>query len=210
MANKYPGLRRRHAAYYFDCGGKPRRWIALGSDEAVAMRRYAELAAANRPVPSGPRKRSFSVLSSVPNSNGKVYFLREPTRGAIKIGFTTQRVSARVRGLETSHHGSLKILWSGPGTFADEAAFHRLFARSRIQREWFAPSDLLDIVLCLLPTLGVTGVLGHTKENLLSFTPMRGFPRFYVWAKDAGETYWPDSTDEPHPSENRPHRAIKT
>lgn len=37
------GLRRKGAAFYYDAGGTPRRWIALGSDEAVAMRRYKAL-----------------------------------------------------------------------------------------------------------------------------------------------------------------------
>lgn len=40
---KRPNLRKRGNAHYFDTGGKPRRWIALGSDEAVALRRYDEL-----------------------------------------------------------------------------------------------------------------------------------------------------------------------
>jgi hypothetical protein len=47
---KYPGLRRRQNAFYYDTGGKPRRWIALGSDEAAAMKRYAELRAEKKAV----------------------------------------------------------------------------------------------------------------------------------------------------------------
>lgn len=30
-------------SYYFDAGGSPRRWIALGANEAIALRRYREL-----------------------------------------------------------------------------------------------------------------------------------------------------------------------
>lgn len=40
---KRPNLRRKGNALYLDLGGKPRHWIALGSDEAVALRRYDEL-----------------------------------------------------------------------------------------------------------------------------------------------------------------------
>lgn len=40
---RLPGLRRKGHAFYYDAGGKPRRWIALGSNEAVALRRYREL-----------------------------------------------------------------------------------------------------------------------------------------------------------------------
>ncbi|WP_218921413.1 tyrosine-type recombinase/integrase [Burkholderia sp. MSMB2157WGS] len=34
--------------YYYDMGGKPRRWIALGSDFVEALRRYADLEQGNR------------------------------------------------------------------------------------------------------------------------------------------------------------------
>ena len=40
---KLPQLRRVGRAYYFDTQAKPRRWIALGSDEAQALKRYREL-----------------------------------------------------------------------------------------------------------------------------------------------------------------------
>lgn len=45
------GLRRKGAAWYYDTGGKPRRWVPLGSDEALALKRYRELVA--RPVIAG-------------------------------------------------------------------------------------------------------------------------------------------------------------
>lgn len=44
-------LRKRGRAYYFDHGGKPRRWEHLGTDEARALKRYAELIAAPKPLP---------------------------------------------------------------------------------------------------------------------------------------------------------------
>lgn len=47
---KRPGLRRKGAAFYFDTGGKPRKWIPLGSNEVQALAEYERLA--NRP-PSG-------------------------------------------------------------------------------------------------------------------------------------------------------------
>jgi integrase len=45
-----PGLRRKGRAFYFDAGGKPRRWIPLGSDEAVALKRYAQLVEESKPA----------------------------------------------------------------------------------------------------------------------------------------------------------------
>lgn len=38
-----PRMRRAGAAFYYDAGGKPRKWIPLGSDKAKALARWAEL-----------------------------------------------------------------------------------------------------------------------------------------------------------------------
>ena len=38
-------LRKRGNAFYYDAGGKPRRWIALGTDEKTALRRYEKMMA---------------------------------------------------------------------------------------------------------------------------------------------------------------------
>lgn len=46
---KLKKLRQKGHAYYFDAGGKPRRWIALGSDVVEAMRRYKVLIADKAP-----------------------------------------------------------------------------------------------------------------------------------------------------------------
>lgn len=39
---------RGRAYYYYDIGGKPRRWIALGSDFVEALRRYADFEQGNK------------------------------------------------------------------------------------------------------------------------------------------------------------------
>jgi integrase len=39
----HPNLRRKGAAFYFDTQEQPRRWIPLGSDQVLAMKRYHEL-----------------------------------------------------------------------------------------------------------------------------------------------------------------------
>lgn len=46
-----PRLRRKGRAFYYDHGGTPRRWEALGSDEAVAMARYRKLEEARTAAP---------------------------------------------------------------------------------------------------------------------------------------------------------------
>lgn len=51
MIPKLPRLRRRGARYYFDHGGKPRRWEPLGTVESRVLARYRELMAAPKPSP---------------------------------------------------------------------------------------------------------------------------------------------------------------
>lgn len=47
---KLPKLRQKGNAFYFDAGGKPRRWIKLGSDPVEAMRQYRRLIGKNSPA----------------------------------------------------------------------------------------------------------------------------------------------------------------
>ena len=42
-ATARPRVRKKGRAYYFDTQAKPRKWIALGSDEAAALRKYDRL-----------------------------------------------------------------------------------------------------------------------------------------------------------------------
>lgn len=46
---KYPNLRKSGSAYYYDYGGKPRRWEPLGNDEARAMVKYRRIRAQAKP-----------------------------------------------------------------------------------------------------------------------------------------------------------------
>jgi integrase len=55
---KLPKLHRKGNAYYFVTTTKPRRWIALGSDLADAVRRYRKLAGA--PEPQGTVNRALT------------------------------------------------------------------------------------------------------------------------------------------------------
>jgi integrase len=51
-----PRMRRKGGAFYFDGYGKPRKWIPLGSDRAVAMAEWARLYApssSSAPAPAG-------------------------------------------------------------------------------------------------------------------------------------------------------------
>jgi integrase len=46
---KLPNLRQRGKRWYYDHGGTPRRWEPLGSDEAVALRKYHQIHDAPKP-----------------------------------------------------------------------------------------------------------------------------------------------------------------
>ena len=48
---KLPNLRRKGRAYFYDHGGRPRRWEPLGTDEAAALRRYHAIRAINEAGP---------------------------------------------------------------------------------------------------------------------------------------------------------------
>lgn len=47
---RYPRLRKQGNAFYYDRGGKPRRWEPLGSHEAKALKRYRDIA--DEPTPA--------------------------------------------------------------------------------------------------------------------------------------------------------------
>ena len=102
--------------------------------------------------------------------------------------------------MRTAQPRELKIVWTGPGELRHEAALHRLLSQSRLPKsEWFEDSDLIRIVVTLLPFLGLESLIGHTPENLCGFVPLKG-PQW--WAinspRKARDTYWPDHSGVPY------------
>jgi hypothetical protein len=71
---------------------------------------------------------------------GFVYFIRCPSNGMIKIGWTADDPERRLRALSTGSPEEFERLGTIPGSCADEAALHRLFADSRVRGEWFRPN----------------------------------------------------------------------
>jgi hypothetical protein len=65
---------------------------------------------------------------------GFVYFIQ--SGAAVKIGFTTA-LAKRLDALSTSLAEPPSVLLVEPGTVADERAYHRRFAVSRMRMEWF-------------------------------------------------------------------------
>lgn len=71
-----------------------------------------------------------------------IYFLRRPSDGYIKIGFT-DAYTTRLNALR-KQHGDLELLGALPGDLVREKELHIQFAGLRINRtEWFKPESLL-------------------------------------------------------------------
>lgn len=72
----------------------------------------------------------------------RVYFIREPLSGAIKVGIALD-VLARFTALQASHPYPLQLIGVCPGGAGLEAAIHELFATDRLLGEWFRPTPEL-------------------------------------------------------------------
>lgn len=69
--------------------------------------------------------------------SGVVYFIGCEGAGAVKIGFTQNRVYERLNQAQVNCPLPLTLLAAFRGTYADEAALHLRFADLRIRGEWF-------------------------------------------------------------------------
>ena len=68
---------------------------------------------------------------------GTVYFIRNETTLAVKVGFTTGDPLTRLATFQTAHEHELRLFGWMPGSMELEAALHAEFSRSRIRGEWF-------------------------------------------------------------------------
>ena len=75
------------------------------------------------------------------NTGGHVYFLGSEN-GPIKIGHST-KLHARIRALKGASAVPLTLLAAIPGDRADEARWHRWFAKDRLHGEWFTRTPCL-------------------------------------------------------------------
>lgn len=67
-----------------------------------------------------------------------VYFIQaNAPSGPVKIGYTGRRVSQRLSEGQTFAPEELTVLVEAPGTTADEAKLHRVFAQYHLRGEWF-------------------------------------------------------------------------
>ena len=66
----------------------------------------------------------------------KVYFITDGEY--IKIGYTKNKVVARITTMETGNPRHLEVLGVFLGTKQDEARLHKMFGHLHVVREWFA------------------------------------------------------------------------
>lgn len=86
------------------------------------------------------------------NASGRVYFIFNPARNAVKIGYT-RSVDRRFRNLQTASPDKLELLGYIKGNRSAEAEFHERFAIHKSNGEWFeyvdevksAIADLLNV-----------------------------------------------------------------
>lgn len=68
---------------------------------------------------------------------GTVYFIRNETTLAVKVGFTTGDPRIRLATFQTAHEHELRLFGWMPGSMELEAALHAEFSTQRIRGEWF-------------------------------------------------------------------------
>ena len=83
-----------------------------------------------------------SSRAPIQTTGGFLYFIRQGTTGLVKIGHSHDP-DARLRELQTSNGESLVLLGSRPGTRADEAELHEVYADLRVRGEWFTETPEL-------------------------------------------------------------------
>lgn len=76
-----------------------------------------------------------------------IYFVQDSETSYIKIGFSEEPIN-RVRQLQTSSPGNLRLLFAMEGTMEDERELHGWFKNSKVRGEWFKPtSDILTHII---------------------------------------------------------------
>lgn len=90
------------------------------------------------------RRRSLFDRPHRPKKVASVYFIGAGDR--IKIGFS-YRPTERLKDLQTSHHMTLELLATMPGSYQTEARLHKKFAHLKQKGEWFvARPELIEYI----------------------------------------------------------------
>ncbi len=72
-----------------------------------------------------------------------IYFIRNRTNRAIKIGFTRKDARERLGQLQTACPNRLELIGTMPGDMTVEKGLHKRFAEHRLTGEWFREHEEL-------------------------------------------------------------------
>lgn len=83
--------------------------------------------------------------------SGFIYFVAAETLNALKIGFSAEHPSIRLKAIQTGCPAPLKLLAYVEGPQSEERQLHKVFAALRMHGEWFRyEGDLKFLVARLL------------------------------------------------------------
>jgi hypothetical protein len=123
---------------------------------------------------------------------GFVYFVQVGTTGPIKIGFTKNEPTMRIRQIQdTSPH---KLRWIGylRGPLSKEGELHKQFAEEWMRGEWFRPSERL---LCFIRD-SCPQFEGKTAYDCLFHTDLIQQIKSAVGLKHESIRHWEDCIQE--------------
>lgn len=130
------------------------KWAPVRTSEPALLEAFAVVPGSHRfPEPLGTTEGNDQF--PVPSLQGEP--VREPVAGTthpqvyfvlcldrVKIGWTAGSADGRMRVLRTTSPYEMELVYSCPGTRADEQAFHARFAKQRVRGEWFTYDGPLE------------------------------------------------------------------
>lgn len=93
-----------------------------------------------------------------PSTQGHVYFAWQAAAGMVKIGYS-KNPDKRVKALQTGSPESVEIVFSIPGTMAQEKRLHRLLGSDRHRNEWFKPTEKMSEIANDVQQIGLKRAL---------------------------------------------------
>lgn len=100
-------------------------------------------------------------------TDGSWIYIVGPSRGPVKIGWTSNLKSRLIR-LQTASPVKLKLLAVMVGTRAEESALHRQFADARLSGEWFTRTrEITDMIRKHRPRLSNLNLSNHDAGNVI-------------------------------------------
>ena len=116
---------------------------------------------------------------------GFVYFIRCPSNGRIKIGWTAGHPADRMRRIRMMSPVEVEPFGCFPGTRADERALHLRFTEHLSHGEWFSPTDELLAIIAEKTT--PWEIRPPHRRGSVALPPLK--PKLQDWANTTNLTY---------------------